>query len=336
MNDRPSEAPEVGALVISLDFELHWGVRDKRAAGSPYAANLLGARAAIPRILDAFRAHDIAATWATVGFLFASDREEIERFTPAVRPGYSAPHLDPYAEPVGRDEADDPIHFGLSLVRQIQACPLQEVGSHTFSHYYCLEPGQDADAFSADLESAVAIAAARGVSLRSIVFPRNQSNPAYAPVLARHGFACYRGTPLSWMHRAGGQASQTALRRGVRLLDSYTNLTGHQTIPWQRLSPDAHGLCDIPASFFLRPWTPGPQQLEKMRMNRLLQALTHAARAGEVVHLWWHPHNFGVYTDQNLAVLEQLLDHTSGLRERYGLLSLSMAEAALRAGAICT
>ena len=44
-----------GALVLSLDFELHWGVRDHQPAEGPYRANLLGARAVIPRLLDMFQ-----------------------------------------------------------------------------------------------------------------------------------------------------------------------------------------------------------------------------------------------------------------------------------------
>ena len=31
-----------GALVVSLDFELHWGVRDHVSPSDPYVANLLG------------------------------------------------------------------------------------------------------------------------------------------------------------------------------------------------------------------------------------------------------------------------------------------------------
>src|SRR5262245_13071649 len=66
----PSQnTPAFGALVISLDFELHWGVRDKRPVDGSYRENLLGAREAIPRMLDLFEEFGIAATWATVGFL---------------------------------------------------------------------------------------------------------------------------------------------------------------------------------------------------------------------------------------------------------------------------
>ena len=68
-----------GALVISLDFELVWGVRGEFGAdGGDYRPNLLGARNAIPRLLDLFAEFEISATWATVGMLMAHTREELE------------------------------------------------------------------------------------------------------------------------------------------------------------------------------------------------------------------------------------------------------------------
>jgi peptidoglycan/xylan/chitin deacetylase (PgdA/CDA1 family) len=69
----------VGAMVIYLDFELHWGVRDHAPPTRPYRENLDGARAAIPAMLRLFEEFDVRATWATVGFLFAQSRDEIER-----------------------------------------------------------------------------------------------------------------------------------------------------------------------------------------------------------------------------------------------------------------
>src|SRR5579859_4252999 len=68
--------PGYGAFVISLDFELHWGVRDHEPLDGPYRPNLLGARNAIPRLLEMFERYGISATWAIVGFLFARSREE--------------------------------------------------------------------------------------------------------------------------------------------------------------------------------------------------------------------------------------------------------------------
>lgn len=137
-----AERPGFGARVMSLDFELHRGVRDHEQIDGPYRQNLLGVWNAVPRMLDTFEAFDVAATWATVGLLFARSREEQQAFGPNVRPTYDDALLDPYGEPVGNDERDDPLPFAPSLVAAILARRGQEIGTHNFSHFYCLEPGQ--------------------------------------------------------------------------------------------------------------------------------------------------------------------------------------------------
>jgi hypothetical protein len=45
-------------------------------------------------------------------------------------------------------------------------------------------------------------------------------------------------------------------------------------------------------------------------------------------HLWWHPHNFGLNLRENLAFLEELLRHHRNLRERYGVVPMTMGEMA--------
>ena len=62
-----------GQFVISLDFELLWGVRD-HADRTSYGKNVLGARDAVPQMLEIFAQNSIRATWATVGFLFCETR----------------------------------------------------------------------------------------------------------------------------------------------------------------------------------------------------------------------------------------------------------------------
>jgi len=134
--------PRRGALVISLDFELDWGVRDTLSLNGGYRENLLGAREVVPKLLALFDRYEIAATWATVGFLFASSREGLLAASPAVKPQYHDVRLDPYRAEIGDDEQSDPLHYAASLVELIAAQPRQELATHTFSHYYCLEPGQ--------------------------------------------------------------------------------------------------------------------------------------------------------------------------------------------------
>lgn len=309
-------------FVVSLDFELHWGVRDVRSLDE-YRAHLLGVRRAVPRILELFVEHGVHATWATVGLVFARDRAEIDAFAPADRPRYVRAALDPYAamaREVGVDENDDPFHFGASLVEAIRRTPHQEIGTHTFSHYYCNEPGQTEATFRADLAAAARIAAARGISLESIVFPRNQVNRAYLGACRDAGLRAYRGNPPSalyegdrWWQRIG------------RLVDAYLPVAGDTS--WTP-APTRTEPIDIPASRFLRPYAPRARLLEPLRLHRLLRDLRRAARGGRVFHLWWHPHNFGVHLDENLAVLRRVLQEVVRLRIDEGLRCLSMGELA--------
>lgn len=311
-------AAQGGALVISLDFELHWGMRDKERPDGPMRNALHGAREAIPQMLECFERFGVAATWATVGMLFAQNSDELTAFEPEIRPLYANAKLAPWDEPVGCSEADDPLHFAPSLIDAISGCPQQEIASHTYSHYYCLEPGQTVESFDADLSRATAIAARRGYALRSIVFPRNQHNPDYADVLLDNGIVCYRGNPQSAIYRGTSQAHRLG-----RLVDSVVNVSGQNTIAWSTLLEPDTGLVNVPASFMLRPWSP---RLARLRERRICGCLTAAARRGEIAHLWWHPHNFGSNTVQNMAMLGRVLGHFARLRDQYGMESLSMVD----------
>ncbi len=320
-----------GALVISLDFELAWGVRDVFDADGPYRAHLLGAREAVPRLLDAFVGEGVAATWATVGILFADGRDEALAFAPEVRPAYHDRRLDPYPalrgrdprEPVGEGEADDPLHFAGSLVRQIAEAPGQELASHTYSHLTAMEAGVTAEAFEADLAAARAIAGARGWTLRSLVMPRHQQRPDLLPLVAGAGFVAHRGPEPHRLATPHAGVHDAPWRRLGRLADAVLPLTGANDAPWPR--PDRHGLVDVPESRFLRPLLP---RLGRWQERRIVGAMTAAARAGTICHLWWHPHNFGGDLEAHLAYLGRVLAAYRRLRDAYGFRSVSMGQVA--------
>ena len=324
--DAKALAGASGALVVSLDFELAWGVRDIFSLDGPYRANLLGAREAVPRILDLLAEYGVAATWATVGFLFAESREELEHYSPKLRPRYASKHFDPYADALGGGEADDPLRYAPSLIAQIAATPRQEIASHTFSHYYCLEAGQSADEFAADLASAVAVAKAHGHVLKSLVFPRNQLRTDYLPLLARTGFTAFRGTESNFLNRPRPGASGSPVVRGLRAADVFVSLTGSGAVPWSAVKP-LEGVVNVPSSRFLRPWQPN-SSLEALRWQRVASSMEAAARGGALFHLWWHPHNFGVNLEQNLHALKRHLELYARLRDKHGFASHTMAEVA--------
>ncbi|MBL8678078.1 MAG: polysaccharide deacetylase family protein [Myxococcales bacterium] len=316
-----------GRFVISLDFELHWGVRDHSTVDQ-YRENLLGVREAIPAMLDLFRRYEARATWACVGMLYAENKRQLLDWIPAQKPRYRDATLSPYEaieREVGEDEASDPFHYAPSLLRMIAATPGQELGTHTFSHFYCLEEGQTAEDFEEDLRAARRASEGFHDAPKSIVFPRNQLNPAYREVLARCGITAMRGNGAHWAYEARPYAQESALRRAMRLADAYLPLVATtREVPSSRGS----GPVDVPASVFFRPFNRRLARAEPVRLLRIEAAMTRAAREGALFHLWWHPHNFGVNLQENLANLARVLEHARALDRRYGFASSTMADAA--------
>ena len=314
-------------MVISLDFELHWGIRDHADRTTAAYADLTPSRQVVSELSARFEERAVKATWATVGMLFAETRDQVEAVRPTRRPAYRRPELVPYAEPIGESEDIDPQHLAGSLVRMLAALPGQEVASHTFSHFYCLEDGQSEDEFRADLAAAQAIAGSLGLTLTSLVLPRNQWNPQYADAVLDAGFTCIRGPQPSFGHRAQAQEGHGALERAGRLVDTYAGLSPPPTTGWAEVLRPSR-LCDVPASAFLRPYTPGRRRLEPLRLHRLRSGMRDAARRGRIFHLWWHPQNFARHPHESYALLDQLLDEFDRLSHSDGLRSLTMRDVA--------
>jgi peptidoglycan/xylan/chitin deacetylase (PgdA/CDA1 family) len=320
--------PKAGIFTISLDLELYWGIRDHRSLES-YKQNLLGKREAIPAMLELFANYGIHATWAAVGFTFFDSKQELLAGLPKLLPEYENRDLNPYPyiESIGANETQDPFHFAASLLRKIKACPNQEIATHTFSHYYCLEAGQTAESFRSDLEAAIAVAKKSKINIKSLVFPRNQFNDSYLRVCHELGIDAYRGNPMSWAYEARSANRESPFRRLFRLADAYLNLSGHQGHLLHELATKTP--FDIRASRFLRPFSPRLRWIEKWRIKRILDDMTSAAKNGHLYHLWWHPHNFGTHQKENLAVLKKILIHFSELKQRHNMLSLGMEEVAI-------
>lgn len=311
-----------GQFVISLDFELLWGVRD-HADKQTYGQNVLGAREAVPLMLELFEASGIRATWATVGFLFCETKEELMAALPDERTAYVNQRLSNYTylDEVGNDERSDPYYFAASLVDAIWKTPGQELGTHTMSHYYCLEDGETLAAFEADLAAAKALAARRSVCLKSIVFPRNQFTSAHLEVCARQGITHYRGNPDGWPYRAAKGSEQTLSKRALRLIDAHSGVLGSQTFV-----PGHDGLINVPASRFLRPCAGKLAAFHPLHLSTIKHGMTQAAEAGRGYHLWWHPHNFGRNLEANLSGLRQIIDYFTMLHDRHGMQSLAMGD----------
>ena len=309
-------------LIVSLDFELFWGMQDGWEL-SEYEDHVLGGRKAIPQMLELFQKHGIHATWATVGFQFAESEAEIRKYFPDQKPTYDNPALSSYRcfGQIGQNETDAPCFYAPSLIEQIVATPNQEIGSHTFSHYYCREAGQTVEQFRADMLAAKAIAADKGYHLKSVVLPRNQCEPEYTQVLNELGFTAYRDEENDWIHE---KIRFRPLMRLLRLADVYLPLTGQGGY-----APNIEiGIVNLVGSRMYKPYFKPLAFLEGLKVHRIKKQMLHAAKNGLTFHLWWHPHNVGVHTDFHMKQLEEIFSYYEELKEKYGMRSLNMGEAA--------
>jgi peptidoglycan/xylan/chitin deacetylase (PgdA/CDA1 family) len=314
----------VSVFAISLDFELFWGVTDSRTIEN-YGANIEGVWQVIPAMLKLFKQYDIHATWATVGMLMCKDFRQWSDFRPTVMPTYARDTCSTYSFSTLAREFPE-LFFAPALVRQILTTEGQELASHTYSHFYCGENSTTIEQFAADLDCVKSIFSEYGVKPTSLVFPRNQIRDEYLKVLLDAGFTVYRGNQDHRLYRDGHLVSVpfgTAWRI-VKIADTYLPLTGNHisAVPQNK---NERCLVNIPASKFLRPASKYPL-LDKLQINRVKSGMLEAAKTNGVFHLWWHPHNFGQYTEANIKNLEELLKYYQTLNQKYGLRSMSMNE----------
>tara|TARA_R100001369_G_scaffold92896_1_gene141045 strand:+ start:54167 stop:55132 length:966 start_codon:yes stop_codon:yes gene_type:complete len=311
-----------GCLVISLDFELIWGVFDTVDidAKSQY---FLNTRKVIPEILDLFSKSNIHATWASVGMLFNNDWKSWEDNQPSKLPHYTNVNLSSYSYGnTIKEEKYNSLCFAPELIMAIYNKTGQEMATHTYSHYYCLEDGQEKEAFKQDLKKAITLAADMGIDLKSLVFPRNQLRDEYLEICFEMGILNVRSNPDSWYWNDTSKSGLTT--KIARTADAYINL-GKKSYPFSDLKLKKGLPLEQRASRFLRP-IESQSTLRNLKLKRIKKEMTAAAKNGEVYHLWWHPHNFGDQPKESLKDLSEIIKHFEFLRTKYGFQSLNMLE----------
>jgi hypothetical protein len=279
----------------------------------------------VRRLLGLFEKRKIRATWATVGMLFCKSKDELFSFVPvSQRPAYNDAALSNYtiAQTAGENEVKDPFHYANSLITQIINTPGQEMATHTYSHYYCLEPGQTGEQFYYDLLAAKHVTQREGVQPVSIVFPRNQYSELYIEKCRLAGLEAYRGTFPFWMYKTEAKSTERIWKRAFRFIDTYLPVSGQRTVS----AEFSNGMLNIPGSCFLRPYDKKTTWLEPLRLSRIKREMSAAAKRGKIYHLWWHPHNFGKNMDKNFSFLEKIISHYELLSKEYDMENLSMKD----------
>lgn len=322
-----------GHFVLSLDFEKHWGVFDKRSVES-YKDNLLKVKSIITRLLELSDQYDVKLTIATVGFLFAKNKEELIKFSPQNKPSYHNKIRSPYRliNSIGNNEQEDPFHYALSSIEEIKSNGNHEIGTHTFSHYYCHEQGQTIKQFEEDLIASIKIAKSKGIKTESIIFPRNMirtdkvTDKSYLDICHKHNIKSFRGKEIAFFYNIHSTKfyKNWYILRGLRLIDTYFNITGHSTYKVEQFYRKNSPL-NLPSSRILRAYSKTLSFLEPLKIHRIKKAMKHAAQHNEMFHLWFHPHNFGDNTEDNFSNLENIFKEYRELSSEYNFKSETMS-----------
>jgi len=317
--NKTNKTIQTGIFCISLDFELNWGIFEKNDIDNrvKYFNNTLKS---IPETLYLFEKYNIHATWASVGFLFFKNKIELLSNIPNNIPKYQNKKVSSYE--YIRHQYNNKFqayHFAPHLIKKIQNTTGQEIGTHTLSHYYCLEPGQTPKDFKNDLLKHKEIAKKFGIQINSLVFPRNQHNKTYERIVEEIGIVAIRTNPDIWFWNS--KIKENLFKKIFRTLDAYIPLfdSTYKSINLNQK------VIKIPASRFFRPLNKY-NFLNKLRIIRIKQEMKKAAKKNKIYHLWWHPHNFGNNPKKALLELEEILKYYKKLKLKYDFTSLNMNE----------
>jgi hypothetical protein len=110
-------------------------------------------------------------------------------------------------------------------------------------------------------------------------------------------------------------------------LDTYVPLSGLNLCRWDEVE-EADGLYNVRASAYLRPYYPELRVFDALRLRRIAAAIKEAALSKRIFHLWWHPHDFGKFAEENLEFLRAVLTEYGYWRDRAGMRSLNIEEVA--------
>lgn len=317
-----------GTLCISLDFEKFWGIHDVSKL-KDVEQNMLKVSDVVSKLLALFKKYDIHCTWAVVGLLGFSDLQTLKNSVKTKRVPYLDSNLSPF--PLSKFELEKynvNSFLGQAEINLIKQHKHQELASHTFSHYYCLEKGVDIENFTHDMTLFKKYILEE---VKSIVFPRNQIKDDCLNICAKEGVVAFRGNQKNKFWKNTSYTNEKLIQKIGRTLDAYIKISKDNLIEWQSLNVKTNGLVNIPASRFFKP-AKYFKLIESLKLSRIKKQMLKSAQTNQIYHLWWHPHNFSTNTAQNFEQLENLLIYFNQLKKDYGYQSLNMNEIAQQIG----
>jgi peptidoglycan/xylan/chitin deacetylase (PgdA/CDA1 family) len=251
-----------GIVIFSADFEMAWAFRFSNTKS--FQANTIGLleRKNFPRILELFNANNLPVTWATVGHLFLGEcrlnaagiaHEDMPRPDFFKNKNWIFNNADWYKHDPCSDLKNAPGWYAPDLIDQIINSKVNhEIGCHSFSHLDFTYENCKSELADAEITACIKLASAKGIKLKSMVFPGGTEGNFES--LVEHRFTCYR-KPLKY----------------------------HIDIPYI----DRYGLVAIPSSLSLEKDPFGWSKAFHLKMIR--KFLESTIKSKMVCHFWFHP-----------------------------------------------
>lgn len=272
-----------GTFVLSLDTEIAWGTFTWGGTDY-YRRHFDDYRENLRRFIALLEKYDIPATWAFVGHLMLDRCDGHHPEAPAPRfPWYGK---DWYALDPGTDAARDPWWYAPDVLDSVLAMRTpQEIGTHTFSHVFLDDPAVTPAMARAQIEAAVAVGRERGLTIESLVFPRD--GVGHLDQYAALGITSYRGP-----EQLRYSALARPLRRAAGLADHIAGGTP-PVYSWDSLESD-HGLLNIPGSTFALAYDRYHRFVATgARVRKFRRGLDAAQETDAIFHLAFHPFHLG-------------------------------------------
>lgn len=306
-----------GLFIMSLDFEGQWGSIGGHTDSQlhAFAEKVRKNPVVIPRLLTLFDKYGIHCTWAVVGAMLCRDKEEVLSLLDkdVVYQSWGISIKD-YIKSI----KDDSIYFFPDVINKVKNTSNQEIGSHTFTHFYANEAGVTVDMLQQEMELSRKMLDELGVEAKTLIMPRNQVEGLDEEVLKKTGFTIVRG-------RGNGPLKPKIVKKVVQFADAYLPLV-RRTYPLDIICNGVRK--NVKASILFRPYFKKLGFMEPLKLWRIKRAMKQAAKRGECFHLWFHPHNVANNMDLNFKTLECIFNYYRKLNAKYGLQSVTMGECA--------
>lgn len=282
-----------GRLVISLDFEIGWGVWESERWRARQARDVYrDLRPALRRFVDFLDARQLALTWATVGAM-VSPRADGEF---DYLPGAARDHIHRFLAEAAPDTIDGRDLFDIVSGARTP----QHFASHSYSHTRFDYAGMTGEALTTDLARSTARMAELGHPVDALVFPENIV--AHWDALAANGI------------RVGRLPAPQVRPTGLGPLDRVLS----RTIAAPPLAQDSAGGTGVAAhsgSLFFN-WYGAALSLRRAMVERQARlGLAEAVRTGGTLHLWLHPFNL-TDTPDMVGALERFLNEAAVQRDQ--------------------